>query len=53
MCKRSVETIDHLLLYYEVARELWAVIFHRFGIEWVMPRKGLVELLASWEIGAF
>ena len=40
MCKRSVETI-------EVARELWVVIFHRFGMEWVMPRRRVVELLAS------
>jgi hypothetical protein len=47
VCKRSMETIDHLLLYYKVARELWVVIFHLFGIEWVLPRRRVVELLAS------
>jgi hypothetical protein len=55
MCKRSGETIDHLLLQYEVARELWVAIFHLFSVEWV-PRS-VVELLASWrcswEVGAF
>jgi hypothetical protein len=35
MCKRSGESIDHLLLLHcEVARDLWASIFRLFGVEW-------------------
>lgn len=44
MCKRSGESIDHLFLYYLVARELWCLIFSIFGIQWVMP-SGVMELL--------
>jgi hypothetical protein len=47
MCKKSSESIDHLLLHCEVARDLWATVFHLFGIEWVMTQ-WVVELLASW-----
>jgi hypothetical protein len=38
MCKRSKETVDHLLLHCEVAFALWAAIFSHFGMAWVMPR---------------
>jgi hypothetical protein len=30
MCKKSRESINHLLLYYEVARGLWALVFLSF-----------------------
>jgi hypothetical protein len=33
MRKRSGESIDHLLLYCEVARELWVSMFCLFGVE--------------------
>ena len=33
MCKQSGETIDHLLLHCEVARELWVSIFRHFSVE--------------------
>jgi hypothetical protein len=33
MCKKSGETIDHLLLHCEVARDLWSYIFTLFGVE--------------------
>jgi hypothetical protein len=46
MCKRSEESIDHLLLHCEVARELWVSMFRLFGVEWVMHRR-IIELLAS------
>jgi hypothetical protein len=32
MCKRSEETVDHLLLHCEVAYALWFAIFSRFGM---------------------
>jgi hypothetical protein len=42
MCKRSEETVDHLLLHCKVASALWYAIFSRFGLAWVM------HLLAYW-----
>jgi hypothetical protein len=47
MYKRSGKFIDQLLLYYEVARDLWVSIFRLFGVECIMPRR-VVELLVSW-----
>jgi hypothetical protein len=49
MLKKSMEFINHLLLYCEVARELWALIFGLFGVEWIMPRR-VIDLLASWGV---
>jgi hypothetical protein len=39
MCKRGDESIDHLLLRCEVARDLWSAIFTLFGVHWVMPAR--------------
>jgi hypothetical protein len=47
MCKKSGEFTYHLLLHYEVPRDLWVSIFRVFGVEWVMPRR-LVEFMVSW-----
>jgi hypothetical protein len=47
MCKRSKDTVDHLLLHCEVASALWSAIFGCFGMSWVMPR-WVSELFASW-----
>jgi hypothetical protein len=47
MCKKSRKSIDHLLLHYEVARDLWVSVFRLFEIEWVMSNRA-VKLLASW-----
>jgi hypothetical protein len=33
MCKKSGESIEHLLLNCEVARDLWSYILNLFGIE--------------------
>jgi hypothetical protein len=41
------KSIDHLILHYEVARELWASIFCFFGVEWVIPRR-VIELFSCW-----
>ena len=43
MCKRAGESVDHLLLHCEYARELWSFIFCIVG----MPCK-VTELLACW-----
>ncbi|KAG7955905.1 hypothetical protein I3843_11G097600 [Carya illinoinensis] len=48
MCKRSVESADHLLLHCEVSRALWDEVFAKLGIAWVMP-KIVVNLLACWK----
>ena len=44
MCKRCGESVDHLLLHYPIAYEMWSMIFCLFGICWVMPRR-VVDLL--------
>jgi len=44
MCKKSVESVDHLLLHCEVACLLWNTIFSRFSLSWVMPRRWLIYL---------
>ncbi len=50
MCKRSGESIAHLLLHCPLARELCNFIFGLFGVQWVMPH-GVMELLACWRRG--
>jgi hypothetical protein len=47
VCKKSGESIDHLLLHCEVARALWSYVLILFGVEWIMPRT-VLELLNSW-----
>jgi hypothetical protein len=47
LCKKSGESIDHLLLHCEVARALWSYVLILFGVEWIMPRT-VLELLNSW-----
>jgi hypothetical protein len=37
MCKKSEESIDHLLLRCEMASALWNTIFNHVGLAWVMP----------------
>ena len=38
MCKRTGETIDHLLPHCPVAQELWDMMCSLFGVHWVMCR---------------
>jgi hypothetical protein len=47
MCKNNWESVDHLLLYCEVATRPWHYLFTLFGIEWVMPQK-VLDLFACW-----
>jgi hypothetical protein len=48
MCKRSGESINHLLLHCEVASTLWSVLFTLFGVKWVMNGR-VLDLLACWK----
>lgn len=43
MCKKSRETINHVLLHCEVARALRNSVFGLCWLEWVMPQR-LVDL---------
>ena len=45
MCKRNGESVDHLLIHYPIAFDLWSMMFTLFGTHWVML-KTVVELLA-------
>ena len=47
MCKRCGESVDHLLLHFLLAFEMWSMVFCLFGICWVMPRR-VVDLLDCW-----
>ena len=48
MCKRSGESINHLLLHCEVARTLRSVLFTLFGVKWVMNGR-VTDFLACWK----
>jgi hypothetical protein len=47
MCKRSDESVDHLLLHCEVASALWTVIFSHHGLSWVTLNQ-VIDLFACW-----
>ena len=47
MCKSDGETIDHLVLHCDIARELCDFILCLIGMSWVMP-KMVPDLLTSW-----
>ena len=48
MSKRCKESVDHLVLHYPIAYELWSMVFYLFGIHWVTLYK-VIELSASWQ----
>jgi hypothetical protein len=47
LCKKSGESIDHLLFHYEVTQDILSYILILFGVEWIIPQTAL-ELLKSW-----
>jgi len=47
MCKKSGESIKHLLLHCKVARDPWSYALTLFSVEWIMSRM-VLELLTSW-----
>ena len=44
LCKQHGGSVDHLLLYRQMARELWSFFLCLFGVQWVMP-----NILVSWK----
>jgi hypothetical protein len=47
MCKRNGESLDHVLLHCDVTYVVWSIIFNRFGMSYVMPRR-VIELYDCW-----
>jgi len=47
LCKKDGESVDHILLYCDVASTLWNHVFPRFDMSWVMPRR-VIDLIACW-----
>jgi hypothetical protein len=47
MCKKTEESVDHLLLHCVVAFALWYSLFNLFGLSWVIPQR-VMNLLACW-----
>ena len=47
MCRSADESVDHLFLHCQVAKELWSFIFRCVGINWVLPFR-VSDLLFSW-----
>ena len=43
MCRCNGETVDHLLLRYGKAYQLWSLVFRSFGISWVC--QGRLQIL--------
>jgi hypothetical protein len=50
MCKRNEESVDHLLVHYEVVYALWNAIFRHFRLSWMMPQR-VVDLFTCWWTG--
>ena len=47
-CRRSGETVDHLLIHLSMSFELWSFIFRIFGVQWVLLEK-VLDLLCGWQ----
>ena len=48
MCKRSGESVDHLLLHCPMAWDLWSMVLGLFGVHWVMPCH-VLDVWAGWQ----
>ena len=48
MCKQDGDSVDQLLLYCSMARELWALALSLFGVHWDMLVR-VVDLLTCWK----
>ena len=47
MCRCNGETVDHLLLHCSVVNELWGFVFQLFGVDWVMFRR-VLDQVVGW-----
>ena len=47
MCKSGGESVNHLLLYCEIAKSIWDEVFKRMDMAWVMPET-VLDVLACW-----
>ena len=47
ICKCTSETVNHLLIHCTVAIELWALVFTKFGIWWVMSKR-VIKVVFGW-----
>ena len=47
MCKRSRESVNHLLLHCPIAFELRSMVWALFGVLWVMPQS-VTDLFSAW-----
>jgi hypothetical protein len=48
LCKKSEETINHLIIYYEFTSEIWNSVLILLGVSWVMP-SNILEMLHCWK----
>jgi hypothetical protein len=48
VCKKSGDSVDHLLLHCEMASALWNTVFNLIGLAWVMP-SNVVDLFTCWK----
>jgi hypothetical protein len=49
LCKKSEETINHLLIHCEFTSEIWHLVLILFGVSWVMwMPSNIVELFQCW-----
>ena len=51
MCKKSGESVNHILLHCPIAYDLWSMVWAPFGLQWVMLH-GVSDLFLSWQ-GSF
>ena len=50
LCKTAAESVDHLFLHCNLAKDLWDSVLSSFGVSWVMPCQ--VRLLVDcWQGG--
>lgn len=47
MCWCSEEMVDHLLIHYMVAYNLWSFVFRCFDIHWVLLGK-VMDVMFNW-----
>ena len=40
--------MDHLLIHCSITRDLWAMVFGVFGVQWVML-KSVLDMMACWQ----